>query len=73
MLDLCHRCPQTLVCHICESCAVHCSTEGGPLACWEAHEAWRQGRGDPAFGSVATAGRAPVGVPPAPRPRMGRA
>jgi hypothetical protein len=68
VLDPC-RCGQPLVCFICEACALCCSAEGGPLACWEAHEAWREGRGDAVVGSIATQ-RPPVGVAPAPRPRM---
>ena len=50
---------------VCEACADHCHTEGGPDACWEAHEKWRlTGMDD----SVGVASAKPAGVLPAPRP-----
>lgn len=67
---LCEDCDTPLVCFICDTCAEHCRTEGGPDACWEAHEAWRLGKGDPTFGEGATVAHPPVGsILPAPKPR----
>jgi hypothetical protein len=62
-------CGKPLVCFICESCAEHCLTEGGPDACWDAQESWRLGKGDPTFGEGATVSRPPPGTQPAPKPR----
>jgi len=40
-VDRCHACTSALVCDICEACALHCMTPGGPDACWEAVEKYR--------------------------------
>ena len=68
--DLRCECGALLVCFICESCAEHCLTEADPEACWQAHEDWRLGKGDPTFGESATV-TCPQrgGVLPAPKPR----
>jgi hypothetical protein len=63
------ECGKPLVCFICESCPEHCLTDGDPDACWEAHESWRLGKGDPTFGEVVAARPPPPGIPPAPKPR----
>jgi hypothetical protein len=34
----CYECGAPIVCWICDACAAHCHTDGGPDACWEAHE-----------------------------------
>lgn len=69
--DTCEVCGAPLVCFICETCPAHCLTDGDPDACWEAHESWRLGKGDPSFGPGAFVGRPPLmgSVPAAPRPR----
>jgi hypothetical protein len=64
----CFECGQPLVCFICDTCAEHCLTEGGPDACWKAHEAWRLGKGDPTFGDAMVTHPGPGVVPPAPKP-----
>jgi hypothetical protein len=70
-------CGELVDCYVCDACAAHCALHD-PQACWDAHESWRLGRGDPAIVSVLEAvpatGR-PVTlngkpVPPAPRPRV---
>ena len=64
------ECGEPLVCFICDACPEHCLIDGGPDACWEAHEAWRLGKGDPTFGEGATVTHAPRGsIQPAPKPR----
>ena len=70
--ETCEVCGAPLVCLVCEMCPEHCLTDGDPDACWEAHEAWRLGKGDPTFGEdpTATVMHPPRGsVQPAPRPR----
>ncbi|MGH7439325.1 MAG: hypothetical protein ACRENE_26865 [Polyangiaceae bacterium] len=63
-------CDRPWVCHLCETCAEHCITDGGPDRCWEAHEAWRLGLPDPTFGEAfASRAPAPGTVPAVPRPR----
>jgi hypothetical protein len=70
--DTCGVCGAPLVCAICESCAKHCLV-GDPWACWEAHERWRRGEPDQAFGGPTTSRPLPPeAVPPAPFPRMPR-
>ena len=66
----CFECGLPAVCFLCDACPDHCVTDGGPDACWEAHEAWRLGKGDPTFGE-AFASRAPKPgtVPAFPKPR----
>jgi hypothetical protein len=65
--DACPECGQPVVCFVCDTCAEHCVTEGGPDACWDAHESWRLGEGDATFGPDF---RPPAGsVPAAPKPR----
>jgi hypothetical protein len=62
-------CAEPVVCEICESCAAHCHTEGGPDACWSAHERWRLTGVDDALGTVSAV---PIGARPAPKPRWPR-
>ena len=63
-------CGKPIVCSICESCAAHCLTEGGPDACWGSHETWRLGGPDTTFGEVAASVKPPTGsIPPVPKPR----
>jgi hypothetical protein len=61
-------CGKPMVCLICDTCAEHCHTEGGPDACWAAHERWRLGGPDGSLASI-TASMPPVGVRAAPKPR----
>lgn len=73
----CEGCGAPLVCFICDSCPEHCLTNGDPDACWEAHESWRLGKGDPTFETVAARATKPgrrvtlngAPIPPAPKPR----
>jgi hypothetical protein len=68
--DLTRECGKPLVCYLCDSCAEHYLTDADPDACWEAHEAWRLGKGDPTFGAGSTVTSPRRGtVPAAPRPR----
>ncbi len=63
----CLECDAPLVCSLCGSCAEHCVTDGGPDACWAAHESWRRGEGDALFGPDFRP--EPGTVPAAPKPR----
>ena len=51
-------CNRPVECFVCASCAAHCVL-GDPEACWEAHEAWRLGKPDPAFTKVLTTAATP--------------
>jgi hypothetical protein len=42
---------------------------GGVLFGWEAHEAWRLGRGDPSSAAATVTNHRSGTVPPAPKPR----
>jgi hypothetical protein len=63
----CHGCCGPVVCMICDACAEHCTTEGGPDACWNGFEAWRASLDDPTLASVTRP--SPSMVRPAPKPR----
>ena len=66
----CFDCGKLIVCELCETCAEHCITEGGPDACWQAHEDWRLGKGDPTFDVTFASVKPRRGsIPPAPKPR----
>jgi hypothetical protein len=56
----CATCGAKIVCAICESCADHCHTAGGPDECWREHERWRR--------SLLSSDA----IPEAPRPRWER-
>ena len=38
----CYACASPVVCEICETCALHCLTPGGPDACWEEVDRYRR-------------------------------
>ena len=68
-------CGRLVECFVCETCAEHCALED-PEFCWECHESWRLGKGDPAIAemheSVPTTGSPTLNgepIPAAPRPR----